>query len=87
MEKETILKEVQHRLRLEGMRAGDVREIKWRIENTFYNLLLLVSTVAFAALAVASLGVTNTVMASIRTQKILIGSLRPLRLWAVCATW
>jgi len=76
VEKETILKEVQHRLRLEGMRAGDVREIKWRIEHTFFNLLLLVSTVAFAALGVASLGVTNTVMASIRTRRWQFGILR-----------
>lgn len=80
VEKEQLLKEVQHALRLQGMRAGDVREIKFRIEQTFYRLLLLVSTVAFAAMAVAALGVTNTILASIRTRRWQFGILRSVGL-------
>jgi putative ABC transport system permease protein len=80
VEKEDVLKEVQHALRMQGMRAGDVREIKFRIEQTFYRLLLLVSTVAFAAMAVASLGVTNTILASIRTRRWQFGILRSIGL-------
>ena len=77
-EKDKVLKDVQLRLRAYGMRGGDVRRIKQNIENAFYNLLLLVSTVAFAAMAVASLGVTNTIMASIRTRRWEFGVLRSI---------
>ena len=77
-DKEQVLKDVQKALRSQGMRAGDVRQIKFRIEQTFYNLLLLVSTVAFAAMAVAALGVTNTVMASIRSRRWQFGILRSI---------
>jgi len=78
VEKETAVKQVQQELKKEGMRAGDVRQIKYRIEQTFLNLLLLVSTVAFAAMAVAALGVTNTVMAGIRTRRWQLGILRSI---------
>ena len=78
VEKEQVVKQVQAALKQEGMRAGDVRQIKYRIEQTFYRLLLLVSTVAFAAMGVAALGVTNTVMASIRTRRWILGILRSM---------
>src|SRR5438874_9038396 len=58
------------------MDAGDVRHIKYMIEQTFRRLLLLVSTVAFAAMAVASLGVTNTIMASVRSRRWQFGIMR-----------
>ena len=77
-EKEQVVKDVQKALRAQGMRAGDVRQIKFRIETTFYNILLLVSTVAFAAMGVAALGVTNTVMASIRSRRWQFGILRSI---------
>jgi putative ABC transport system permease protein len=77
-EKETVLKDVQRTLRAQGMRAGDVRQIKFRIQETFNNMLLLISTVAFAAMAVSALGVTNTVMASIRSRRWTFGILRSI---------
>ena len=78
VQKENVLKAVQKALKLQGMAAGDVRQIKYNIEQTFYRLLLLVSTVAFAAMAVASLGVTNTIMASIRSRRWQFGILRSI---------
>jgi putative ABC transport system permease protein len=60
------------------MDVGDVRHIKYMIEKTFQRLLLLVSTVAFCAMAVASLGVTNTIMASIRSRRWQFGVLRSI---------
>ena len=60
IDKETLLKDVQQQLGAQGMRAGDVRQIKFRHPGSLQRLLLLISTVAFAAMAVASLGVTNT---------------------------
>ena len=77
-EKETVLKDVQRTLRAQGMRAGDVRQIKARIQETFGNMLLLVSTVAFAAMGVSALGVTNTIMASIRSRRWQFGILRSI---------
>jgi putative ABC transport system permease protein len=77
-DKETVLKDVQKTLRAQGMRAGDVRQIKSRIQETFNNMLLLVSTVAFAAMGVSALGVTNTVMASIRSRRWIFGVLRSI---------
>lgn len=77
-EKEAVLKHVQAALKDQGMLGGDVRNIKQRIEQTFYDLLMLVSTVAFAAMAVAALGVTNTIMASIRTRRWQFGILRSI---------
>jgi len=77
-DKEVVLKDVQKTLRAQGMRAGDVRQIKYRIQETFNNMLLLVSTVAFAAMGVSALGVTNTVMASIRSRRWTFGILRSI---------
>ena len=77
-DKEIILKRVQKELKAEGMRAGDVRKIKDQIESDLKNFLLLISTVAFAAMAVAALGVTNTIMASIRTRRWQFGILRSI---------
>jgi putative ABC transport system permease protein len=63
-------------LGMSGMQAGDVRQIKWQIQNGFERVLLLLSTVAFASMAVAALGVTNTIMASIRSRRWQFGVLR-----------
>lgn len=61
-----------------GLGYGDVREIKAHIEMGLRKLLLLMSTVALAAIGVASLGVTNTIMASVRTRRWQLGVLRSI---------
>src|SRR5947207_4099349 len=61
-----------------GMQAYDIRQIKYAITSAFGNLLLLVSSVAFAAMGVSSLGVTNTIMASIRSRRWQFGILRSI---------
>jgi putative ABC transport system permease protein len=63
-----------------SIKAGDVRQIKDSIDRTFRHLLALVTTVAFAAMAVASMGVTNTIMASIRSRRWQLGVLRAIGL-------
>jgi putative ABC transport system permease protein len=77
-DKDAVLKQVQRSLKSEGMRGGDVRKIKSQIEKDLQNFILLISTVAFAAMAVAALGVTNTIMASIRTRRWQFGILRSI---------
>jgi putative ABC transport system permease protein len=76
--REEVLKRVKEGVGQMGMKAGDVRQIKHMIQQGFERLLLLVSTVAFAAMAVASLGVANTIMASIRSRRWQFGILRSI---------
>jgi putative ABC transport system permease protein len=76
--KNVMLADVQQRLGLYGMKVGDIRGIKHGIQQGFGRLLLLVSTVAIAAMAVAALGVTNTIMASIRSRRWSFGVLRSI---------
>jgi putative ABC transport system permease protein len=78
VERETLLQRVKDAVGKWGMLAYDIRHIKYTIENTFRQLLLLMSTVALAAMAVASLGVTNTVMASVRSRRWQFGVLRSI---------
>ena len=51
-------------------------QVKYAILQSFNRLLLLVSSVAFAAMGVSALGVTNTIMASIRSRRWQFGVLR-----------
>jgi putative ABC transport system permease protein len=78
VDKVQLLNQVKKDLGGLGLEAGDVRHIKYNIQTTLQRLLLLVSSVSFAALAVASLGVTNTIMASIRTRRWSFGILRSI---------
>jgi putative ABC transport system permease protein len=78
VDKKDLLKNLQKSLGDRGLRAGDVRQIKASVESAFYRLLLLISTVAFAAMGVASLGVTNTIMASVRSRRWQFGVLRSI---------
>jgi putative ABC transport system permease protein len=71
---------VQKQLGMQGMEAGDVRQIKHGIQTAFADLLLLISVVPFAAMAVASFGVANTIMASIRSRRWQLGVLRSIGL-------
>ena len=75
-----IVKGLEHRLGSEGLAVRDVRKIKEKIERGFNRLLLLLSTVAFAAMAVASLGVANTIMAAVRSRQWQFGILRSIGL-------
>jgi putative ABC transport system permease protein len=79
-DKEQLLKQIKKQLQTQDMDAGDVRQIKQQMESTFEEILKLVSVVPFAAMFVASLGVTNTIMASIRTRRWQLGVLRSIGL-------
>ncbi len=61
-----------------GISVGDVRQLKYDIQEGLRDLLLVASTVAWAALIVASLGVTNTVMAGVRARRYQLGVLRAI---------
>jgi putative ABC transport system permease protein len=76
VEKQDLVKQIQADLGVQGLRVGDVREIKHNIEVGFRRLLGIGSLVAFAAIGVAALGVTNTLIASVRTRTWQLGILR-----------
>ncbi|MGD0388089.1 MAG: FtsX-like permease family protein [Tepidisphaeraceae bacterium] len=80
IDKTDLLKNVQKDLGDRGLIAGDVRQIKYVIESAFYRLLDLISTIAVAAMALASLGVANTIMASVRSRRWQFGVLRSIGL-------
>jgi putative ABC transport system permease protein len=80
VDKTDLLKNVQKSMGDRGLAAGDVRQIKYGIEHGFYRLLDLISTVAIAAMALASLGVANTIMASVRSRRWQFGVLRSIGL-------
>lgn len=78
VEREGLLKQIKQELGEKGWKAGDVRHIKANIEKGFYRMLLLLTFIAFASMAVAALGVTNTVMASVRSRQWQFGVLRSI---------
>lgn len=78
--KDELIKRIQKAVGVWGLQVGDVRQIKHDIVSGFEKLLLLTSTIAFAAMAVASLGVTNTIMAAVRARRWQFGVLRGIGL-------
>ena len=76
VQKEELLDRLATELGDDGISIGDVRELKFQIQEGLRNLLLVASSVAWAALVVASLGVTNTVMAGVRARRYQLGILR-----------
>jgi putative ABC transport system permease protein len=76
--REEVTKRVREKLGSMGMQAYDVRQVKHAVTQTFHQVLMLVSTIALAAMGVASLGVTNTIMASIRSRRWQFGILRSI---------
>lgn len=75
-DREALNRSLQQELGRLGLQVFDIRQVKQAIEEGLGNLLLIASSVAFAALLVASLGVTNTVMASVRSRQWQFGVLR-----------
>jgi putative ABC transport system permease protein len=78
VEREQLISRLEKDLGSKGLKVGDVREIKYKVQMGLYHLLAMLSAVGFSALAVASLGVTNTVMAGVRSRRWQFGILRSI---------
>jgi putative ABC transport system permease protein len=78
IEKADLVQRIKQHVGAWGLDAADVRQIKHGIQQALGQLLMLVSVVAYAALLVASLGVANTIMASIRSRRWQFGILRSI---------
>jgi putative ABC transport system permease protein len=76
VDRDTLVTQIRTTLGVMGLQAGDVRQIKAEIRDQIQNLLLMMSAVSLAAMLVASLGVANTVMASVRSRRWVMGILR-----------
>jgi putative ABC transport system permease protein len=85
VEKETLASELQKSLGDTGVNVADVRKLKHLIETGLGQLLFVASSIAWGALLIASLGVTNTIIASIRSRMYQFGVLRSIGLtrWAL----
>jgi putative ABC transport system permease protein len=78
VQKELLAERVQRAVGSWGVQAADVRQIKYYIQHHFEQILLMISSVAFSAMAVAALGVANTVMAGVRVRRWQFGVMRSI---------
>ncbi len=78
VDKAYILEQLQQELQTQGVAVADVRQVKAEIQTAFGRILLVASAIAWAAMAVASLGVANTIIASIRSRRWQFGILRAI---------
>ena len=83
--RETLADELQKSLGDSGVNVADVRKLKHTIQTGLSQLLSVASSIAWGALLIASLGVTNTIIASIRSRMYQFGVLRSIGLtrWIV----
>ncbi len=79
-EKKDLERDISSRLGAWGLLTADARRVKKGIDFVLRRLLDLLSSVALMAMLVASVGVTNTVMASIRSRQWQFGVLRSIGL-------
>jgi putative ABC transport system permease protein len=80
VEKQALERRLKARLATWGLLTADARAIKAFVEHHVREMLALMSAIAFAAIAVAALGVVNTIMASIRVRQWQFGVLRSIGL-------
>ena len=78
--KDAVTEQLRKQLNDDSVNVADVRQLKSTIEKSMGHLLLAASTVAWGALLVASLGVTNTIIAGIRARSWQFGVLRSIGL-------
>jgi putative ABC transport system permease protein len=80
--RDQIARSLTERLGASGLYVADVRELKAGMVDAFQRLVYLASTIAWAAMLVACLGVANTVVAAIQARRWMIGVLRSIGLTA-----
>jgi putative ABC transport system permease protein len=78
--KELLTEQLREQLQDDSLAVADVRQLKDTIQQGLRRLLLVASAVAWGALLVAGLGVTNTIIASIRSRTWQFGVLRSIGL-------
>ena len=81
MSKEDLVNHLRDELGDASLFVADVRELKSKIATNMSYLLMAASTVAWAALLTAALGVANTIVAGIRTRMWQFGILRSVGLY------
>jgi putative ABC transport system permease protein len=80
IDKQILIDQLRLELEDASVSVADVRQLKDMIQRGLRRLLGVASTVAWGALLVAGLGVTNTIVASIRSRSWQFGVLRSIGL-------
>ncbi len=80
IERQEMLDRVRGVMNDQSVNIGDIRHVKFFITETFSRIMLLASTVAWAAMIVSALGVTNAIVASVRSRMWQLGVLRAIGL-------
>ena len=78
VDKEKLVARLTETLGDRGIAVADVRQLKAEIQGGLRDLVAVAGAVAWAAMAVASLGVTNTIMAGVRSRQYQLGILRAI---------
>lgn len=78
--REQLISTMSKELGRTGLYIADVRRLKEEMVETFESVVRMASTIAWAAMAVASLGVTNAVVAGVQARRWTIGVLRAIGL-------
>ena len=78
VDKKELVAKLSARLGKNGISVADVRQLKADVQGGLRDLLTVASVVAWSAMAVASLGVVNTIMAGVRVRRYQLGILRAI---------
>lgn len=78
--KEELAEQLRSDLGDSGIHVADVRQLKYMVTHGMSQLLRVASCIAWGALAVASVGVMNTIVASVRSRMWQFGILRSIGL-------
>ncbi|GIW75005.1 MAG: ABC transporter [Phycisphaerae bacterium] len=80
VDKQLLMQQLRESVQDPSIQVADVRHLKDAIQRGLRRLLDIASTIAWGAIAVAGLGVINTIVASIRTRSWQFGVLRSIGL-------
>lgn len=80
VERQELVDQMRKALGREGLNVADVRQLKYQIESTFNRVITFASAVAVMSMLVASVGVGNAIVASVRTRQWRLGVLRAIGL-------
>lgn len=80
VDKQLLMEQLRKSVQDQGIQVADVRQLKDTIQKGLRQLLNILSTIAWGAIAIAGLGVINTIVASIRSRSWQFGVLRSIGL-------
>ncbi len=80
LDHKVVEEQLRNRVAKSGLTVVNVREFRDNLLGMFHSILLFMTTIAWAAMLVASLGVGNAIVAAVRTRQWQFGVLRSIGL-------